>query len=381
VAETVYVFGAGVNRSVKAAYDLRPPLATDLFKQALRHKDLGVEQSDELRALFEYVERYWKLSVEDLREAPFDLEACFTLIQQQRQEANREGDVGRDEYLAQVEDQLSAVLTRFLAHIEGNTAYDLIQLGERVLEERAAVLTFNYDTIIEQMIEYAAGDSDADPPQDGRVPDEQLSYSDFEWNRALAYGVLFDEVELQQTKATLDAVSGERFYDNPANTLYDPPFLKLHGSLNWFVHTSRPVRPTRGEPTRNPKEGQTLLTGGYPLIMRGFGPPERDGWIIKPMVVTPVLYKELGEGTIGECWRRARRELSDCSRLVVAGYSFPPSDFAMTKLFLEAFADDPPRELVSVNPNRGIAAKAATLCHYNGSPLVRENLEEFIDHP
>jgi hypothetical protein len=99
------------------------------------------------------------------------------------------------------------------------------------------------------------------------------------------------------------------------------------------------------------------------------------------MVVTPVLYKELGEGTISECWRRARRELSDCSRLVVAGYSFPPSDFAMTKLFLEAFADDPPRELVSVNPNRGIAAKAATLCHYNGSPLVRENLEEFIDHP
>ena len=80
MAETVYVFGTGVNRSVKAAYDLRPPLATDLFKQALRHKDLGVEQSDELRALFEYVERYWKLSVEELREAPFDLEACFTLI-------------------------------------------------------------------------------------------------------------------------------------------------------------------------------------------------------------------------------------------------------------------------------------------------------------
>jgi hypothetical protein len=54
----VYVFGAGINRSVKDAYDLRPPLATDLFKQALRHKDLGVEESDELRALFEYVERY-----------------------------------------------------------------------------------------------------------------------------------------------------------------------------------------------------------------------------------------------------------------------------------------------------------------------------------
>jgi hypothetical protein len=92
LAETVYVFGAGINRSVKDVDNLRPPLATDSFKQALRHSSLGVEGSEELRELFEYVERYWKLSIEDLRETPFDLEACYTLIQQQRQEATREGD-------------------------------------------------------------------------------------------------------------------------------------------------------------------------------------------------------------------------------------------------------------------------------------------------
>ena len=83
VAETVYVFGAGINRSVKDyVQNLRPPLATDLFKQALRHEMLNESGRQELEDLFAYIWRYWRYSVEDLREEPFDLEACFTMLQQ-----------------------------------------------------------------------------------------------------------------------------------------------------------------------------------------------------------------------------------------------------------------------------------------------------------
>ena len=39
-------------------------------------------------------------------------------------------------------------------------AADLLELGRRLLEERPAVLTFNYDTIIESVIESASGPSD-----------------------------------------------------------------------------------------------------------------------------------------------------------------------------------------------------------------------------
>jgi hypothetical protein len=258
---------------------------------------------------------------------------------------------------------------------------DLMNLGERVWEERAAVLTFNYDTIVESMIELAAGHTDSPPPRDGRVPDEHLSYSRFKWNRALAYGVRFDEIELQQDRARLEPVPGERFYGHPENALYTPPLLKLHGSLNWFVHTSRRRFPHPYGATENPREGQIVLTSGYPWLRHGFGTPDRDGWLLSPVIVTPVLYKELGDGLIGQSWRRAREELSDCRRLVVGGYSFPPSDFAMSKLFLEAFVDGPPEELVSVNPNRSVAGQAASLCHFQGRPLVRESVEEFLDHP
>jgi hypothetical protein len=268
------------------------------------------------------------------------------------------------------------------ALVENYPAMDLLELGKRLCESRAAVLSFNYDTIIENMIEMAAGDNDAEPPRGERVSDEQLSYSDSNWNRALAYGVRFDEVELQQSASVLEPVSGDRFYGHPDNALYDPPLLKLHGSLNWFVHTSRRTYPQPYGVTTNPKEGQTVLTSGYPWLAHGFGKPDRDGWVLEPIVVTPVLYKELvDEVLVGESWRRAREELSECRRLVVGGYSFPPSDFAMSKLFLEAFVDGPPEELVSINPDPRVAGRAAELCHFGRTPLIRENLEEYLEHP
>jgi hypothetical protein len=181
----------------------------------------------------------------------------------------------------------------------------------------------------------------------------------------------------------LEPVVGERFYGHPDNELYPTPILKLHGSLNWFIHTSRQSRPNPYGATKNPKEGSVVLASGYPHLRYGFGPPEDlYGWVLRPMIVTPVLYKDLvGKGVVGQSWRRARKELSTCRRLVVAGYSFPATDFATRRLFLEAFADSSPKELVSVNPSRSVAGEAAFLCHFRNKPLVRENLEEFLEHP
>lgn len=384
MSETVYVFGAGINRSIRDYEKLKPPLATDLFRQALRHEMLSLTGREEIEELFAYIRKYWKLSIEDLKEEPFDLEACYTLLQQQRLEATADCDPGREEEITRIEDQLSALFTRYLGHIEPFSATDLTlpEVGRRVLAERAAVLTFNYDTILESAIEEVVGETKQSPPKDGRVPDSHLSYSDSKWNRGLAYGVRFDEVHLQ-TKAVLEPVDGDRFYGHPGNELYPVPVLKLHGSLNWFVHTSRRSYPNPHGPAKNPKENRVVLASGYPHIRSGFGPAEDPhGWILRPLIVTPVLYKDLGgPGLVGQSWRRAREELLDCRRLVVAGYSFPPTDFAMQRLFLEAFAEGPPEELVSVNPNRSVAGTAASLCHFKGRPFVRESIEEFLDHP
>ena len=65
---------------------------------------------EELEEFFAYIQKYWKHSAEDLKEEPFDLEACFTLLQQQRLEADADGDSRREEEVARVEDQLSSLL-------------------------------------------------------------------------------------------------------------------------------------------------------------------------------------------------------------------------------------------------------------------------------
>ena len=317
------MFGAGINRSISTAEGLRPPLANDLFQQALQHEMLGADGRRDLEQLFGYIERYWKLSVDSLRECSFDIEACFTLLQQQQIEHADTLHVG---YLGQVQDQLAALLARFIGEVENYTAADpvLLKLGRSLLEERPAVLTFNYDTIIESVIEFASGLSGLPEPAEGQVPDDKLSYSEHKWNRALAYGVLFDEVELQQTGTLLEPVPRERFYRHPDNSLYDPPILKLHGSLNWLTHTSRrafPEYPESYETRSNPKDSLVVLKSGFPWVRPGFSPPN-DGfkWIFEPVIVPPMLYKNLGgDDLIGQTWRRARCELSECRRLVVGG--------------------------------------------------------------
>lgn len=301
MAETVYVFGAGINRSVRDLQGLKPPLANDLFKQVLRHETLGDLSITELPKLFEYIERYWKLSIEDLREEPFDLEACYTLLQQQRLEFKTEGNEEREEEVAQIEDQLTVLFTKFLAFIEGVSAADpaLRGIANKILAERAAVLTFNYDTIIESAIEYVVGRTENPPElEGGRVPDEHLSYSYYNWNRARAYGVRFDEVHLQHFRTDLEPVEGERFYSASENALYPAPILKLHGSLNWFRHTSRRTHPDPFRRSENPNEGNVVLANGYPHIRSSFGPWEDPkGWVLEPVIVTPVLYKDLaGDG-------------------------------------------------------------------------------------
>jgi hypothetical protein len=92
---------------MSTAEGLRPPLANDLFQQALQHEMLGADGRRDLEQLFGYIERYWKLSVDSLRERSFDIEACFTFLKQQQIESADTVHVG---YLAQIEDQLVALL-------------------------------------------------------------------------------------------------------------------------------------------------------------------------------------------------------------------------------------------------------------------------------
>src|SRR6266566_1278164 len=91
---TAYVFGAGLNKAVRNWDHVSPPLAIDFFQILLTLPKFSLEGSPlqkQLSAVFDYINRYWRLTPERLKTVPFDLETCFTLIDLQFREALQDG--------------------------------------------------------------------------------------------------------------------------------------------------------------------------------------------------------------------------------------------------------------------------------------------------
>jgi hypothetical protein len=385
MADTVYLFGAGINRSIRDWDGLVPPLSTDFFQQALRHHRIKDDHyKEKLRPVFDYIARYWKLTPKELESEPFDIESCFTLLELQSQEALSKND--RDAFipLAQIKYRLTVTLAEYLSDFDHFThsSESFRFLGKIIHDQKPVVLTFNYDTLLESAIEAASGVNvrippsfRGRPPESGDIPDEELSYSHMNWNRPLGYGVKFDEVQLHRAGVST-FVPGERFYGHPSNNLYFPPLLKLHGSINWFIYSGVNKYPFGDNTAAEEKKGKTLLFEGSWWFNEA---PDLYGIIIEPIIITPVVHKQIHEiPIIPAIWKKAAEEMAGCKTLVIGGYSFPPTDFHSRRLFLEAFSDHLPEEIAIINPDTRIVQLVKDLCHFKKPVLVCKDLDEFI---
>jgi len=260
---------------------------------------------------------------------------------------------------------------------------EMSEFGSIIYKERPTILTLNYDCIIEAAINTASGLNANIPLSlftiDKGVKDDEVPYSHFNWNRPLAYGFRFDYIELQRPGVS-KYVDGNQFYAHPTNKLYSWKILKLHGSLNWFHYLPMRKYPYSNSGEQNLSEEklkEVLLVNGHWWLTQ---PPDLNGWILDPLIITPVLYKDqyYQNQPFPYIWRQAYNELSACKRLVIIGYSFPPTDFSVRKLLLESFCENTLKELVIVNPDETIASIASDLTHFNSHVLVCRNLEEYL---
>lgn len=409
MSETVFMFGAGINRILINDEGLQPPLATDFFKQIFKQDRFTIHTCfvEERYLLFSYIERFWKLSADQLKDTDFDLEECYTLIQLQKIDAEKKGNKDLFNELWQIESQLTILFAEYLANFHLPFPYNLDfykpdvsksfhLLGEVIYKEKAAVITFNYDTLLEGVIQNAS-DANQNRPENLtdilfrriEVTDEAVAFSHHNWNLPLAYGIEFDEVQLHIGGNSL-YVSGERFYSHPQNKIYDIPFLKLHGSINWFTFSGNKIPDWSGgwkeqlgveadypHAIENAKDrtGKTVLNKG-----RWYGNdlPQHKGEFLNPVIITPVLYKDYQQYSfIKTLWDRAALELSDCKRLIIGGYSFPPTDFHTKRLFLEAFADRSPEEIIIINLVEDTIETVKRLCNFKQPVKHCRNLDEF----
>jgi hypothetical protein len=389
--ETVYLLGSGFNQCVNDWHGLKPPLATNFFQTILKNEKYQSDNySKKVHSVYAYIEKYWKKSKEDLLNQPFDTEDLFTFLELQCYEADKNRNNDKAVELATIELRLKIMLAEFLSEFEvfGHTSDLLREFGKQIYKEKPTIITFNYDCILETAIELASGacgelpDSFSGVPnRNGDVPDEELPYSHYNWNRPLGYGIKFNEIQLQ--RAGLPTyVDGHMFYSHPENNLYNWKILKLHGSLNWFRYSRTPIRkdlnfPGKWEQLPPEKLKDIILINGHWWSNE---PPDVNGWVIDPLIFTPILYKEkfYQEGLFSDLWNQAKLHLTKCARLIVIGYSFPPTDFAVRKMILEAFEDNKLDDLIVVNPNTSVVRTIKELTHFTKPTSVCYDLKEFL---
>jgi hypothetical protein len=192
----------------------------------------------------------------------------------------------------------------------------LKKFKERVVAERAAVISFNWDLVLDDL--------------------------------------LFGE--------NLDAASyGLGSVDADA-----PVLLKPHGSLNWF----------EGETGRYIKEHMRFAVHAhgshtiYAFRDLTRGPATQHDRVYQPLIIPPVFLKKFDNPIFTKLWQRATAEISTAKKVVFLGYSMPDADLHTQFIVrcgfynqvrgevTESGARVPgpgAAEVVIVNPDRGAA--------------------------
>jgi hypothetical protein len=89
--------------------------------------------------------------------------------------------------------------------------------------------------------------------------------------------------------------------------------LKLHGSVNWLV------------------DGDALrVFGSYSDVRRSGGVPE----------LIPPTWKKVGSSQLDSVWEQAVRSLTSANRLIVIGFSMPPTDMHFKYLLAAGFQEN-----------------------------------------
>lgn len=362
--ETVYVLGAGFNCAIPTLDGWHAPLATNTFRVAIDgwHPSRDFDNYRFSRELLAYIHHYWGLTPQDLWTRPFDIEECMSMLQLQRLDLPG-GAVGRQQLLLKSEYALMGILRGHLTdawtQIEHSPALTL--WAQDAYDSGSTVLTFNYDTFAEQLIANASQMDIRWKPtpnfDDFEVPDEWLAYSRFRFNYALAYGIQFDHVRLRVAGGA-PKVDAAKYYGHERNSLYTMRrVLKLHGSVNWFESAGEWMFLDEYKTS----EPQGLILGDIHEMFFLDNVQTWDRWRIEPVVITPQVYKNFHRDPFPQLWREARTTLEACRRLIVIGYSLPPTDFPAARLMLEAFADTRIDELIVINPDETVAPRLERL--------------------
>lgn len=133
-----------------------------------------------------------------------------------------------------------------------------------------------------------------------------------------------------------------------SNQYYNIKILKLHGSFNWLVcpRCQRIMVDWHEDISINELGG---VDANKKFCRFCKNENERmDDPILQSLFITPTFLKELSTINIKNIWHNAFIELSEASKIVFMGYSFPDADFEFRYLLKKALHPDCKVEVVLV---------------------------------
>jgi len=159
-------------------------------------------------------------------------------------------------------------------------------------------------------------------------------------------------------------------WEEPENGISEVTILKLHGSLNWI---------------RCSYCGSTFLlrfqkAGAWTTFPKECPRCKRREFL-RRLLIPPLLNKNYADRDMNFLWLEARRLLQVVRKIVIIGYSLPPTDFASETLLSTGFPWGIRRNIpvIIVNPDRKKNLKE----HFSkifspGKITMIENLEDFL---
>jgi hypothetical protein len=340
MARTSYIFGAGASYACAS----KTPLITEFFSRA---KAVG-GLCEKLRAdVTTSINKSIALGEAELLQGSLDLETVFSLVSmdgEMRSFLKQEAIDGSAEFEAAfLQHRLESFIYELLMTVterELKGSGDLYDELLRKADGDDSFMTFNYDLQIDRAFERILG-----------------------WSPETGYGFPFKKI-----------LRTDESWHDPSNEKAEPTLLKLHGSLNWLYSNGYIHRPPSTLDFDNKYIGQRYLAeplyrfpGGTAFGMQPSVPGNGIEIILQLNIVPPTLRKQLfGESEaepLRDVWRLAYQSLSNAERVVVIGYSLPPTDFHAEWLLRTSVQKNKNEkiDLVVVNPNGRVVQRLASM--------------------
>lgn len=300
---TVYILGAGASAGYEGSFiGERCPSTKNFFSVASRVLDMencGNKATGSFESLCPGLEKflkdYYNTDMQGLNGIGLDMEDVLTLLDVELEYSDSVAEIAllsgaRREFL-------NLMALTFARVLHGAPCRHHARIAA-ALNPGDSVISFNYDLLMDQAMKKECNN----------------------WRESTGYGV------------PAIMVTGKQYcepFTGPF-TVSQHPLLKLHGSFNWLA--------CRDCGNFYILENSTYEINGFDYERCRQLTCEPPGHQLERMIIPPTLKKDVHGKIMQQIWQKAFDALCAARRIVIIGYSLPPTDFFVKRLLYRSLA-------------------------------------------